>query len=525
MTPFRSPPEAGRAPLVATDAVHDAVGQMVRQFADPMAFLRELVQNSLDADAREITVRLEHDRGTDTTHVSVRDDGTGMDQDVIERSLLVLFRSTKEDDPSKIGKFGVGFFSVFAMQPEVVLVDTGTRGNSEGLRLTLRPDFTWEIESIAPRRGTVVTLVLPRVADGFERFIERTLDALRRWCPHVSVPLLVEWDARIERIDRPFALDGEVCVTVTQQKARHALAVSPDGTSRYFNRGILLHEERVSIAPGVRWMVDAPDLHHTVSRDDVRRDAAQQRRVAQGRELAAGALRRALVERIAALAGDPAARAKWATLVARAKDFALRPDEIAWPLADTVRGATIASWDRGIIPRTRWWCATRSPLTEALARADIAVAELGHGEPERVFTACYDERAVDVTSRYTFVKRADDRDDPLHDVLQRMGAAIGLRAVWFADAWGRAASELALFVDARQDEALHDDAPTALRAPRKGRTLALVRSHRAVIAARRAAAGDPLLAALALLRFATGSDARHEEDTERALWHEAMFGS
>ena len=49
-TPFRTRPDDGPQ-LSASEAVHDAIHQMVRQFADPMAFLRELVQNGLDAGA------------------------------------------------------------------------------------------------------------------------------------------------------------------------------------------------------------------------------------------------------------------------------------------------------------------------------------------------------------------------------------------------------------------------------------------------------------------------------------------
>ena len=52
--------------------------------------------------------------------VAVRDRGEGMTRDIIENQLLVLFRSTKEKDDTKIGKFGIGFASVLAPDPEVV---------------------------------------------------------------------------------------------------------------------------------------------------------------------------------------------------------------------------------------------------------------------------------------------------------------------------------------------------------------------------------------------------------------------
>src|SRR5688500_16927376 len=103
---------------------------MVDQFADKHAFWRELVQNSIDAGATRIDASLiwEPPEGPPlplpqgTLRAQVADDGCGMSREVIERALLVLFRSTKEGDPTKIGKFGVGFFSVFAVHPEAVIV-------------------------------------------------------------------------------------------------------------------------------------------------------------------------------------------------------------------------------------------------------------------------------------------------------------------------------------------------------------------------------------------------------------------
>src|SRR5688500_17073864 len=97
---------------------------MVAQFADRCALWRGLVQNSIDAGTTRIDAVLtwEEDAGDPsgrgTLRAQVIDDGCGMDRGVIERALLVLFRSTKDGDRTKIGKFGVGFYSVFAIGPE-----------------------------------------------------------------------------------------------------------------------------------------------------------------------------------------------------------------------------------------------------------------------------------------------------------------------------------------------------------------------------------------------------------------------
>ncbi|MFO0647487.1 MAG: hypothetical protein U0326_14700 [Polyangiales bacterium] len=62
----------------------------------------------------------------------------------------------------------------------------------------------------------------------------------------------------------------------------------------FYNRGILLHETGEAFVPGVHLKVDSPELHHTLSRDDVRRDAAFANLLARARAIAAGPLAEAL---------------------------------------------------------------------------------------------------------------------------------------------------------------------------------------------------------------------------------------
>ena len=76
------------------------VDDLVKQFADPYAFLRELIQNAIDAGSSAIFVRVE--TAGAGVRISVRDRGEGMDPDVIENKLLVLFRSGKEGQQGKI---------------------------------------------------------------------------------------------------------------------------------------------------------------------------------------------------------------------------------------------------------------------------------------------------------------------------------------------------------------------------------------------------------------------------------------
>ena len=107
-------------------SVDDALDRLVNQFSDSMAFFRELIQNALDAGSEDVEVWFEHRDGRMVIHVD--DWGEGMNREIIETRLTRLFSSSKDGDRTKIGKFGIGFVSVFAPKPKGVLVQTGRDG-------------------------------------------------------------------------------------------------------------------------------------------------------------------------------------------------------------------------------------------------------------------------------------------------------------------------------------------------------------------------------------------------------------
>ena len=181
MGPYRTEERDERAVAPRDPGI---VGDVIAQFADPYAFFRELVQNAIDAGTETVEVRLEHDAGAGLVRASVRDRGEGMTRDVVENQLLVLFRSTKERDDTKIGKFGIGFASVLAPSPQVVVVQTARAGRR--LTLHLHPDLTYQLfdGGAATQTGTTVQLELAMPAVQAVEFAERSRAALVRWCRH-----------------------------------------------------------------------------------------------------------------------------------------------------------------------------------------------------------------------------------------------------------------------------------------------------------------------------------------------------
>ncbi|MBK7776512.1 MAG: ATP-binding protein [Sandaracinaceae bacterium] len=231
------------------------VGDLVRQFADPYAFFRELVQNAIDAGSTDIRVDIARD-AEGALLFSVSDAGEGMDRDILENKLLVLFRSGKEGVEGKIGKFGIGFVSVLAIKPSVVKVQSTRAG--KGHTLHLYADHSYELFEHPPAAsGTTVTLVVPipkQKADArIKEHVQRSRVSLQRWCEHAQIPIRLRvdesafGDGGVERIDRELQLDGVLCSVRVASSDGHTIVLaglrgSEGQRAAFYNRGLLLTE-------------------------------------------------------------------------------------------------------------------------------------------------------------------------------------------------------------------------------------------------------------------------------------------
>ncbi|MEM1416151.1 MAG: ATP-binding protein, partial [Myxococcota bacterium] len=370
------------APRTTDDGIVD---DLVRQFADPYAFFRELVQNGIDAGASELRIQLIFEKDG-SFQASVRDDGSGMTPEILEGELLVLFKSGKENREDAIGKFGVGFISVFALGPERVTVRT-TRGHGPLWTLHLFPDHAYEIFEGAggSRPGTTVSV---EVGPGREPddVAAKAEASLRRWCRHARIPLhfRVAGPGRPEhtvRIDTPLGLDDQLAVVKLKAGKTDALLGLPrEPEGRYagfFNAGLMLHETRegAGLLGGLAYKVQDPRLEHTLSRDDVRRDRAHAKALGVVQR-GIPRLRAALLAQLEqAAAGDDAAA--FATLTRRVLDEATRlridVEDVPMALLEPLEGRRIARLadvaKRVVLGRSR------TPLTAALAEAGWAVLD------------------------------------------------------------------------------------------------------------------------------------------------------
>lgn len=535
VAPYRGERESAPPTPDASAPVKDAIDLMVRQFADELAFYRELVQNAIDAGATRVDVHLRWD-AIDDTHgtmrISVTDDGSGMTQDVVERALLVLFRSTKERDPTKIGKFGVGFFSVFALGPEVVTVETGT-GVGEALALTLQPDFKWELAAAPPRKGTTVTLKVPYERDNVAGLAGRSIGALSRWCPHVAIPLwitIVELDGtrRATRIDAPFdPKDGVTLVVEQSDGARYSLRAAEEPCTRFFNRGILLHESASPVAPGVLACIDHPRLGHTISRDDVRRDATFESALARARQLAGRPLRERVVSAVTRAAEEVASgprvgasalasRALLADVARAATAYGVPAAELTWPLVDpldTPTGRRSGTTRLGRSARKNVsFAPSPSPLTATMAAAGVPVVDVGDGRDQpstrllELLRECFPGAAHAAALQYGVAHPhpGTEHEDALLGAIGPLLESVGIPGVAFAELEGLGSDQMFIALDALPTGPTLLTAQDVSRSPFAllgGRPILISHRTRPAIAALELASRDPRTAAFLLARL------------------------
>ena len=89
-------------------------------YRDPLDTLREYVQNSIDADATEVTIKISSDL------VSIRDNGRGMKPDVADAAIRL---GMSEKDPTEdVGFRGIGIYSAFNICETLEIFTRPSRG-------------------------------------------------------------------------------------------------------------------------------------------------------------------------------------------------------------------------------------------------------------------------------------------------------------------------------------------------------------------------------------------------------------
>jgi len=239
---------------------------LVRQFAQPLACLRELIQNSIDAGSNQIDVEVCEIAEDECFRITVIDTGEGMTEDIIQTQLTRLFNSAKENDFTKVGKFGIGFVSVFALEPMAVVVDTGRDG--QHWRVLFHADCTFDlIRHDGNVEGTRVEIYLARSRFQFASLLADVEKTLHYWCRHCRAQISVNG----KPIHQPFELEAPLTVVYEEPGTRlvAGLVVEARPFFGYYNQGLTLLEGNGGPLPFVTFKMDSRYFEHTLTRDNL----------------------------------------------------------------------------------------------------------------------------------------------------------------------------------------------------------------------------------------------------------------
>jgi hypothetical protein len=148
--------------------------------SDPWCFLRELAQNSRDADANRIEVTCGR-LSSGEEWLTFSDNGRGMNWVAAESFLLRLYASSKNEAHNYAGTFGVGFWTVLLFRPGRIDISSRTDDESWGLSIDDHLSITPMPCSIA-NRGTSVTLVRPAQFEEPATFRNTLTERMSHYC-------------------------------------------------------------------------------------------------------------------------------------------------------------------------------------------------------------------------------------------------------------------------------------------------------------------------------------------------------
>ncbi|HEX8142538.1 MAG TPA: HSP90 family protein [Pyrinomonadaceae bacterium] len=155
-------------------------------YSSPQVFIRELLQNSVDAIvARKhlepghsgvVHIELPAQEGTNPPALIFRDNGTGLTEEEIHSFLATIGQTSKRDELSDyrsdfIGQFGIGLLSCFVVSEEIVVLTRSARGEGRTIEWRGRSDGTYSVK-VVEREMEPGTEVHLKGKQGSEEFFE-----------------------------------------------------------------------------------------------------------------------------------------------------------------------------------------------------------------------------------------------------------------------------------------------------------------------------------------------------------------
>ena len=209
---------------------------------EPWSFLRELAQNSRDANARQIQVKgyLNHD-GMEI--LEFEDDGKGMTFEHARRYLFCLYASSKERNSRYAGKYGIGFWSVLSFAPEKIIIESRTKKEEWGIEIHSNFE-TVAFNCNLNHCGTRVTLIRKSQFENEGEFKKKVEDALVKYCKYLrrndrefsNLPVIFEG----KNITRQIRLQGPISMSFRHGATEGSVTLSKTPSVEVYARGLFV---------------------------------------------------------------------------------------------------------------------------------------------------------------------------------------------------------------------------------------------------------------------------------------------
>lgn len=286
-------------------------------YKSPDVFVRELLQNGVDAITQRQKREQEWDDGSITImvvpgrRIEFSDNGAGLTEDEIHRFLAVIGSSSKtqivngELPEDYIGRFGIGLLSCFMVSDSIV-VQTIPADRSQANVWTGFPDGTYTLEPLAADQtnGAASTTVILHAKKGEEHYFqeERMAELVRYYGMALPVPIYLSGNPeRLNHVPSDFSgigrsqllsfgswlfddefLDGIPIQTPHLSGVAYILPYRTDPSMksghRIYLKHMLLTEEGNTLLPSwaffLRCFLNTQNLRPTASREDFYEDDA-----------------------------------------------------------------------------------------------------------------------------------------------------------------------------------------------------------------------------------------------------------
>ena len=153
-------------------------------YSGPQVYVRELLQNAVDAITARLQVEPQHQgeirlelvqpRDHQPATLIVSDNGIGLTEEEIHRFLATIGQSSKREALNRddfIGQFGIGLLSCFVVSNEIVVITRSLEPGSKAVEWRGRSDGTYAIRTLE-HEGEPGTQVFLRAKPGCQEFFE-----------------------------------------------------------------------------------------------------------------------------------------------------------------------------------------------------------------------------------------------------------------------------------------------------------------------------------------------------------------